>query len=290
MRSCSTRIPVNPLAQTARIHDTRRFSGAIHHCSNAHQPYAGAWNVSGLVRSDQSLCSSSTSRLTWWFFSFRILSSPNLGFYFQLVCRRSHIQYDDDQLPESLESLHLLRVKAWHTPDYSMTPLHFLDTANHISHLSHLTTLTATLGTYLKADDIRVVAELFPRLRWLHLGQYIYSRDYETPLVDRHADSYMVALQRFQHLDHLRISLNILLGYYERGIPAHAAFRILQEVPRLKSVSFRWYYSGDASPEWYTWDRSLLSLPCPPPLPLPEEETVDWPRVELVLENASVSY
>ncbi|KAJ7070082.1 hypothetical protein C8F01DRAFT_543331 [Mycena amicta] len=131
------------------------------------------------------------------------------------------------QLPESLESLHLLRVRAWSKPDRSTTPRHFLTTANRISHASHLTTLTVTLGTRLSDEDIRVVAEKFPRLRWLHLGQYVVDEQYYIPLVDLHLDSYMVALRQFQHLEHLKISINIPLEAHNRGIPAHAAFRIL---------------------------------------------------------------
>ncbi|KAJ7850919.1 hypothetical protein B0H14DRAFT_3866477 [Mycena olivaceomarginata] len=188
----------------------------------------------------------------------------------------ANMQEDDpifSQLPSSLESLHLLPMWDPYADDLPISdlrearlyPAAIFTVLNHISHLDQLTDLSFTVLQHFPPPEfIRSISQKFPLLRSLQLG-YFMRREGDLYLVQLRDSAFFESLRLFQNLRHLKLSLDIFWSSADRGPPAHAAYLLLQRLPNLERVSYRWRHYHTAAPDvWYTWDRSLL-LDSPPP-------------------------
>ncbi|KAJ7766310.1 hypothetical protein DFH07DRAFT_809525 [Mycena maculata] len=201
----------------------------------------------------------------------------------------SNMEHNDPifgQLSSSLESLHLLPMRDLYTMEVpipaSLREVRFYDqdafiVLEHISHLDRLTDLSFTLIRHPPSPDlIRAIALKFPMLRCLQLGYFVRRQD-DLYLVELRDAALFESLRLVQHLRHLKLSLDIYWSSADRGPPAHAAYLLMQELPNLQTVSYRWRHYHTAAPDiWHTWDRSLLLHSPPPQLPkkIPEIELV----------------
>ncbi|KAJ7217376.1 hypothetical protein C8J57DRAFT_1395853 [Mycena rebaudengoi] len=182
------------------------------------------------------------------------------------------------QLPRALQSLHLLAMvdgylpvmgapaRLWESPLTKTTALIALE---NISHLADLTELSLTLDDFATAALIHRVASVFPRLRFLALGNssYLYGAPW---LPDVRDSAILEALQHFPLLTHLRICLNFGDLRFDPDTPQRrAAHWLLEGLPNLRTVGFsweqKWWYYGFDMLVWREWDRSVLLRPPSPP-------------------------
>ncbi|KAJ7443929.1 hypothetical protein B0H11DRAFT_2203846 [Mycena galericulata] len=203
------------------------------------------------------------------------------------------------QLPPTLDSLHLLAKRDVYVPGLSaphrrgeapLTPITILTALPHISHLEDLTELSLTLNDFSTGDLIETIACNFPRLRFLQLGHSLYPGDnHDLGYKGVHDDAILHALKRLPRLTHLKIALHFPDRELDDAPERNAACWLMQGLPSLQSVAFpyeltllgAWVFRGPESPQWNTWDRSiLLEGPYPDTPPSPEQE----PRASIVLE------
>ncbi|KAJ7265211.1 hypothetical protein C8J57DRAFT_1622307 [Mycena rebaudengoi] len=187
------------------------------------------------------------------------------------------------ELPPALQSLHLLTMvdgylpglgtpaQLWEAPLTHTTALIVLE---NISHLEGLTELSLTLNGFSTAPLIHRIASIFPRLRFLELGNssYLYGPQL---CFDVRDPTILEALQHFPLLTHLRISLNFMDPEFDPdGPPRRAAHWLFEGLPALHTVGFSleqmWWYHGFDRVVWRVWDRSVLLRPPSPPQPEPE--------------------
>ncbi|KAJ7488590.1 hypothetical protein B0H11DRAFT_1913071 [Mycena galericulata] len=198
------------------------------------------------------------------------------------------------QLPPALQSLHLLAMvdgylhglgtpaRLWEAPLTHTTALIALE---NISHLADLTELSLKLNDFSTAPLIHRIASIFPRLRFLELGNssYLYGPQW---CFDVRDPTILEALQHFLLLTHLRISLNFKDPEFDPdGPPRRAAHWLFEGLPALCTVAFSseqmWWYHGFDRVVWRVWDRSVLLRP-PSPLQ-PEPEPVGEPVLAVAI-------
>ncbi|KAF7325015.1 hypothetical protein MKEN_00543900 [Mycena kentingensis (nom. inval.)] len=172
------------------------------------------------------------------------------------------------QLPETLEDLHLVDVQArqhlvW---SFRTVPYPLIETIERISHLRNLRKLELTSSVQAMPHELWKLAPQFPLLVELSINHSIHFEEWLT-WVDEHPNECMEPLRAFQSLKHLRVTVHFTIYIDYRGVPAYGAYRVLEGVPQLERVSFRWAKDPDVLPKWDTWDRSILTNPCPPPRP-----------------------
>ncbi|KAJ7802323.1 hypothetical protein B0H14DRAFT_2892602, partial [Mycena olivaceomarginata] len=125
------------------------------------------------------------------------------------------------QLPASLESLHLLAVRDHYISgerprpprEAAFTAIDVPIVLTSISRLDTLAELTLTLEDFPTADMIRAVASAQPQLRFLQLGRYYYSHG-DVYVEDVRDDTIIVALRELPNLTHLRLALDFLERQY----------------------------------------------------------------------------
>ncbi|KAF7295545.1 hypothetical protein MIND_01094500 [Mycena indigotica] len=202
--------------------------------------------------------------------------SPNLT-----AVTLSNMGLDDpilDQLPPLLDGLSL--VPMWdlhnHLPYHNaFGEVRFfredaMNLVRRLSRFNHLTKLEfLVLQQQPRPPLIDLVATLFPALQSLHLGYNVY-RAADVYLIEMSDMTFISSLRGIQNLRHLKFSLDIYWSEADRGAPATAAYILLQQIPTLQTVSYRWrhYSMASRSGIWYSWDRSVLSNPIPPQLRL----------------------
>ncbi|KAJ7207565.1 hypothetical protein GGX14DRAFT_635522 [Mycena pura] len=192
----------------------------------------------------------------------------------------SNIGSDDPiyrQLPSTLESLHLMPLCDRYAIDVSMHPdmgeFRFLEedaatALENISNLDQLVDLTFTPFVRPPSPEvISTIARQFPMLRCLHLGSSMWLPN-DLYLVEFPEKDFLEALRLIQCLRHLKVSFDIFWDSLDRGPPAYGAYRLMQELPDLQTVSHCWRHCHATSPHrWDTWDRSLLLQSTPPRIP-----------------------
>ncbi|KAJ7301389.1 hypothetical protein DFH08DRAFT_978795 [Mycena albidolilacea] len=184
------------------------------------------------------------------------------------------------QLPASLESLHLLAVRDHYISgerprpprEAAFTAIDVPIVLTSISRLDTLAELTLTLEDFPTADMIRAVASAQPQLRFLQLGRYYYSHG-DVYVEDVRDDTIIEALRELPNLTHLRLALDFLERQYNQEGPQESAARwLMAALPGLRVVEFfweqelYWRWVGLEPSRWQPWDRSvLLRGPTPPP-------------------------
>ncbi|KAJ7023784.1 hypothetical protein C8F04DRAFT_1193094 [Mycena alexandri] len=182
------------------------------------------------------------------------------------------------QLPRTLPSLHLWAMVDGYLPvmgaparlcEAPLTETTAPIALKKISHLEDLTELSLTLNDFATAALIHQVASIFPRLRFLELGNssYLYGGSWSPDVSD---SAVLEALQRFPVLTHLHISLNFGDLRFDPDTPQRrAAHWLLEGLPNLRTVGFsweqKWWYYGFEMLVWREWDRSVLLRPPSPP-------------------------
>ncbi|KAJ7731450.1 hypothetical protein DFH07DRAFT_968770 [Mycena maculata] len=184
-----------------------------------------------------------------------------------------------EQLPASLEALHLLAMRDLYVPrPYVSRPLRvapFTSTSlrtvmDCISRFDDLTQLSLTLQDFPTAEVIQAVASVFPRLRFLQLARPIYSFGgiYCSDVRD---DNLLEALRGLPLLTHLRIALDFEDREFQQDPQQYAARWLMHALPGLQTVEFcwdqwrDWRWAGLEPFVWQPWDRSVLLLPPTPP-------------------------
>ncbi|KAJ7847118.1 hypothetical protein B0H14DRAFT_2770523 [Mycena olivaceomarginata] len=189
------------------------------------------------------------------------------------------------QLPASLESLHLLAVRDHYISgerprpprEAAFTAIDVPIVLTSISRLDTLAELTLTLEDFPTADMIRA------------LGRYYYSHG-DVYVEDVRDDTIIEALRELPNLTHLRLALDFLERQYNQEGPQESAARwLMAALPGLRVVEFfweqelYWRWVGLEPSRWQPWDRSvLLRGPTPPPrMSSPEDvpiilEDIGW--------------
>ncbi|KAJ6531556.1 hypothetical protein B0H10DRAFT_1973276 [Mycena sp. CBHHK59/15] len=187
------------------------------------------------------------------------------------------------QLPASLEALHLLSARDLYAPrpgapkllqDTPLTADDLPIVLNSISRLDTLVELTLTFYEFPTPAVIRDVASAMPQLRFLQLGRHFYSHG-DVYIEDVRDDAIIDALRELPHLTHLRIALDFRYRQYNQEGPQESAARwLMAALPGLRIVEFcweqwrSWQWVGLEPSTWQPWDRSvLLRPPTPPPSP-----------------------
>ncbi|KAF7312735.1 hypothetical protein MIND_00288400 [Mycena indigotica] len=156
--------------------------------------------------------------------------------------------------------------------EYPVKGFGLLTVLPRIPDLSALTSLSVTLGEDTPSSDLLYAIEnKCPSLRDLQV-RYVASERWRllyTIDLDKldTRSLFFLAFRKFQHLTHVTFFIVDHPFDHILGAPAHSAYRLLSEAPRLQLVTYKFggYYNlGSFAPVVYAWDRALLDGPPPP--------------------------